>query len=193
MSKASRKSNPDEDIRRWLPSPEQTPEPGDTGFPASTADRERDDDDEGTFREGTVYSPGGAGGAAKSERVGDLSEPVLAEPGRRLVAFLLDAVLFIGTFGIGWLLWSMIEWRSARTPAKRLLRDLAVVDAWSGERAGWRRMAVRELGAKIGLVGLFGMTTFGLGWVIAGALVLSETRAALWDRLAGTTVVQLED
>ena len=115
--------------------------------------------------------------------------PELATPGRRFVGFVLETVLFIGTFGIGWMVWSMIEWRDGRTPAKRLLRDLIVVDAWSGERVSWRRMAIRELGAKIGLVGLFGVATFGLGWAIAAALVLSETRAALWDRLAGTAVV----
>jgi hypothetical protein len=162
-------------MNAWLPTPEERP-----GTP-----------DEPDFHEGTVYSPGETGDATEPQVVdADTdADPVLVEPGRRFVGFLLEAVLFIGTFGIGWLVWSMIEWRDARTPAKRLLRDLAVVDAWSGERVSWQRMAVRELGAKIGLVGLFGMATFGLGWVIAAALVLSETRATLWDRLAGTTVV----
>lgn len=115
---------------------------------------------------------------------------LLVTPGRRFVAFVLEAVLFIGSLGVGWMVWSMIEWRDARTPAKRLLRDLVVVDAWSGEPVSWRRMAVREFGAKIGLVGLFGMATFGLGWAIGSVLILSETRAALWDRIAGTAVVK---
>lgn len=177
MSKASRTSNTAEDIQGWLPTPDQTPD---------------DPRQEGTtLQEGTVYSPGGAGDVAEPPEAdaGGTEKAVLVDPGRRFVAFVLETVLFIGTFGIGWLVWSVIEWRDARTPAKRLLRDLTVVDAWTGENVSWRRMAVRELGAKIGLVGLFGMATFGLGWAIAAALVMSETRAALWDRLAGTAVV----
>lgn len=184
MTKASRTSSTEEDVNAWLSTPDQT-------------QGESDDTD---LRDGTVYSPGSGGDAdadAAGERqkadAGAAAEPMLVEPGRRFVAAVLEIVLFIGTFAIGWLVWSMIEWRDGRTPAKRLLRDLAVVDAWSGERVGWQRMAVRELGAKIGLVGLFGVATFGLGWAIAAALVLSETRAALWDRLAGTTVVHPGD
>lgn len=179
MANASRTRNTEGDVQGWLPTPDQTPgESGDTSAAEDAA-----------FQEGTVYSPGGIGDTA-TPRAGDIAaEPEFAALGRRFIAFLLEAVLFIGTFGIGWLVWSMIEWRHARTPAKRLLRDLTVVDMWSGEPVSWRRMAVRELGAKIGLVGLFGMATFGLGWAISAALVLSETRTALWDRLAGTTVV----
>lgn len=179
----ARTSSTDDDVKAWL----------------STSDKtQHEAGDDTDFRDGTVYSPGGAGeaggaGEREEDDAGSAAEPVLVEPGRRFVAALLEVVLFIGTFAIGWLVWSMIEWRDGRTPAKRLLRDLAVVDAWSGKRVGWQRMAVRELGAKIGLVGLFGVATFGLGWAIAAALVLSETRASLWDRLAGTTVVHPGD
>ena len=182
MTNASRTSSTENDVNAWLPTPDRTQgEPDDTDF-----------------RDGTVYSPGGGGdtggaGERPGTDPGTATGPVLVEPGRRFVAAILEIVLFIGTFGIGWLVWSMIEWRRGRTPAKRLLRDLAVADAWSGERVNWQRMAVRELGAKIGLVGLFGVATFGLGWVIAAALVLSETRASLWDRLAGTIVVHPGD
>lgn len=175
MANASRTRSTEDDIQGWLPTPDQTA--GEL------------DEDETALQEGTVYSPGGTGDVTKPHEGDAGTKPELVEPGRRFVAFLLEAVLFIGTFGVGWLVWSMIEWRDARTPAKRLLRDLTVVDMWSGEPVSWRRMAVRELGAKIGLVGLFGMATFGLGWAISAALVLSETRSALWDRLAGTTVV----
>jgi len=54
--------------------------------------------------------------------------PSLAGPGRRFVGFLLEIALCVLTLGLGWLVWSVAEWRHGRTPAKRLLR-LQVADA----------------------------------------------------------------
>lgn len=112
----------------------------------------------------------------------------LAGPGRRLLGFALEVLLFAVTLGVGWLIWSLYEWRRGRTPAKRLLR-LRVVDAVSGEPAGLRVMALRQGVYGLGIVGLFGALTLGLGWAIAAAFVLSPTRQAMWDRLAFTTVL----
>jgi uncharacterized RDD family membrane protein YckC len=112
----------------------------------------------------------------------------LAGPGRRLAGFLLELVLFVVTLGVGWLIWSVLSWRSGRTPAKQLLR-LRVVDGISGEQASWRRMALRQAVYALGIAGLFGAATMGLGWGICAVFVLSPTRQALWDRLAFTTVV----
>lgn len=113
----------------------------------------------------------------------------LAGPGRRLAGFALELMLFALTLGVGWLAWSGYEWRHGRTPAKRLL-GLRVVDAVSGEPAGLRAMALRQGVYGIGIVGLFGAVTLGLGWAIAAAFVLSPTRQAMWDRLAFTTVLR---
>lgn len=113
----------------------------------------------------------------------------LADPGRRLVGFMLDLLLFALTFGVGWLAWSGYEWRHGRTPAKRLLR-MRVVDAVSGEPAGSGVMALRQGVYAIGIVGLFGAVTLGLGWAVAAAFVFSPTRQAMWDRLAFTTVLR---
>lgn len=113
----------------------------------------------------------------------------LASPGRRLAGFALEVALFAVTLGVGWLAWSGYEWRHGRTPAKRLL-GLRVVDAVSGEPAGPRVMALRQAVYCIGVVGLFGAVTLGLGWAIAAAFVLSPTRQAMWDRLAFTTVLR---
>jgi hypothetical protein len=113
----------------------------------------------------------------------------LAGPGRRLIGFVLELGLFVVTLGIGWLAWSIVEWRHGRTPAKRLLR-MRVVDAVSGEPVGPRVLALRQVVYALGIVGLFGAVTFGLGWAIAAAFVFSPTRQAMWDRLAFTTVLR---
>jgi uncharacterized RDD family membrane protein YckC len=115
------------------------------------------------------------------------TDVILADPGRRLAGFALDLGLFVVTLGVGWLAWSVAEWRHGRTPAKRLLR-MRVVDAVSGEPVGLRVMALRQAVYALGIVGLFGAVSFGLGWAIAAAFVLSPTRQAMWDRLAFTTV-----
>lgn len=113
----------------------------------------------------------------------------LAGPGRRLIGFALESLLFMLTLGLGWLVWSGYEWRRGCTPAKRLLR-LRVVDAVSGEPVGLPVMALRQAAYGIGVVGLFGAATLGLGWALAAAFVFSPTRQTMWDRLAFTTVLR---
>lgn len=107
---------------------------------------------------------------------------------RRLAGFGLELVLFAVTLGVGWLGWSAYEWRFGRTPAKRLL-GLTVVRPATGEPADWKTMALREVVYGIGIVGLFGAVTVGLGWAIGAAFVLSPSQQAMWDRLAFTTVI----
>ena len=112
----------------------------------------------------------------------------LAGLGRRLAGFALEALLFVLTLGVGWLGWSAYEWRFGRTPAKRLLR-MTVVQTGTGQPAGWTAMALREVVYGIGIVGLFGAVTVGLGWAIGAAFALSPSKQAMWDRLAFTSVV----
>lgn len=107
---------------------------------------------------------------------------------RRLAGFGLELVLCAATLGVGWLGWSAYEWRFGRTPAKRLL-GMTVVQPSTGRRASWPAMALREVVYGIGIVGLFGAVTLGLGWAIAAAFVLSPSKQAMWDRLAFTAVV----
>ena len=46
----------------------------------------------------------------------------LASFQHRLGALALDAVLFMVTFGIGWVIWSLIVWGEGQTPAKKILK-----------------------------------------------------------------------
>jgi uncharacterized RDD family membrane protein YckC len=62
----------------------------------------------------------------------------------RLGAYALDAVLSVLTFGIGWLIWSLIIWGDGQTPGKKILK-IRVRNADTGAVATWGHMAVREL------------------------------------------------
>lgn len=115
-----------------------------------------------------------------------LDAPQLVEPGSRLLTALLELVLFVVTLGVGWLVWSVLEWRHARTPAKRL-RHQQVVLVRGGAPAGFGRMCSRQLGGGA-VTFLLGLSTCGIGWLFAAWLVFSPSRQALWDRIAGTTV-----
>ena len=75
----------------------------------------------------------------------------LASIQARFGAALLDAALLLVTLVIGWLIWSLYTWQTGQSPAKRILRQV-VVDANTGERFTWAKMALREFAIK-GLLG----------------------------------------
>ena len=95
------------------------------------------------------------------------------------------------TLGVGWLVWSLLAWRRGQSPAKQLLGMYVVHD---GRPASWKRMAAREILCKgiVGVIcGLLARPTYGLSllpyyfW-----LCFNVDREALWDRPAGTHVVE---
>jgi len=108
----------------------------------------------------------------------------LSSPGRRIGAALLDFVLSIATCGIGWLVWALIVWNEGKTPAKQIL-GMRVIEEYDGRPANWGTMAIREVIAKplcwIPIV----LTVF----VLLFMPLWSPKRQALWDRLAGTVVI----
>ena len=61
----------------------------------------------------------------------------------RLGAIVLDAVLMVVTFGIGWLIWSLIVWSEGQTPAKKILK-LRTINFTNGHHATWGHMGIRE-------------------------------------------------
>jgi uncharacterized RDD family membrane protein YckC len=114
----------------------------------------------------------------------------VSSAGRRLGAYLLDALLAAVTLGIGWLVWSLFAWRRGQSPAKQLLGMYVVHE---GRPASWKRMAARELLVK----GVIGLICFGLARPTYGLTLLpyffwlcfTPEHEALWDRPAGTQVV----
>jgi uncharacterized RDD family membrane protein YckC len=109
---------------------------------------------------------------------------------RRLGAFALDYLLLLVTLIIGWLIWSAIVWKDGQTPAKQLLH-MRTVRLQTGERATWGTMCLRELVGKWLLVfTLIGGVTGGIGSIVLSFMLCWDAnRQELWDKIAGTIVV----
>lgn len=116
---------------------------------------------------------------------------MLSPAGRRFGGYLLEGLLFICTLGIGWITWTLIAWAHGQTPAKQVL-GMRVVRLDTRARAGWGRMFLRDFIGKL-LVSL----TFGLlfiGGVVADCWLLwDKDKQELWDKIAGTVVVNDPD
>ena len=111
----------------------------------------------------------------------------LSSPGKRFGAWMLEILLIIVTLFIGWLIWSLVVWNKAQTPAKQILGMRCVkVDQWRPATMG--EMALRELVGKYVLANL----TANITTIVGGVMVIADdvNRQALWDRIAGTTVVE---
>lgn len=111
----------------------------------------------------------------------------VSSPGRRLGSHLLDLLLVVVTLGIGWVIWSMVTFGRAQSPAKSLL-GLRVVDAATGRARTWGEMFLREVVIK-GVLGIASALTLGMVNFVGALMVTGATRQALWDRMAGTVVV----
>lgn len=108
------------------------------------------------------------------------------ENGVRLGAMLLDALLFVVTCGIGWLIWDIVLWQQATSPAKKMLK-LRIVDLNTGAPATMQQMLLREGLGKI----VVGAVTSGLVSLVSAILILvTPTRQGVWDYLSKTTVVK---
>lgn len=114
---------------------------------------------------------------------------VVSSVGRRLGAYLLDALLLIVTLFIGWLIWSLVVWGRAQSPGKQLL-NMRVVKKDTGQAADYGTMALRELVGKWLIVGVvIGSICFIAAFVLDFMLLWDQDRQQLWDKIAGTIVV----
>jgi uncharacterized RDD family membrane protein YckC len=107
----------------------------------------------------------------------------LSSAGKRLGAALLDGLLFVVTLGIGWLIWWVISWGKATSPAKGLL-GMRIVRLNENRPLTMGEMAMRELVGKwlLNFIPFYGL-------VGAIFVLVDENRQALWDKVAGSTVV----
>jgi uncharacterized RDD family membrane protein YckC len=109
--------------------------------------------------------------------------------GKRLGGYVLEIVLVIVTLVIGWLIWSLIVWGRSVSPAKQLLK-MKVVKKDSGLRASYGTMALRELVGKWIIVNLVIGSLCGLVTIVLDFMLLwDKDRQQLWDKIAGTIVV----
>jgi hypothetical protein len=108
----------------------------------------------------------------------------VSSAGKRFGGHLLELVLLVVTLGIGWLIWSLIAWSDGRTPAKSVL-GMQCIDTRTGRPATWGTMFVREFVGK-GLLGAFSCSLTSLASCF---MILGTSRLGVWDRVAGTVVV----
>jgi hypothetical protein len=112
--------------------------------------------------------------------------------GVRSRALLLTFGLLIVTLVIGWLVWSVVEWWSGRTPAYRLTR-LRVVRRSDGRAIGLGRSVAREVCCLLLLIPTLVVSAFiALGFAMGASPpdgVLGQSRDAPWDVLTRTRVV----
>jgi uncharacterized RDD family membrane protein YckC len=115
-----------------------------------------------------------------------------ASLGRRIEALALSLLLLVVTLVVGWLVWSVFEWRHGRTPSYRIL-GLRVVRRGDGRPVGVGRSLLREALCWLVLVptiviGALAAVVFVMGASPPDGL-LRDPRPAPWDRLTSTWVV----
>lgn len=112
--------------------------------------------------------------------------------GRRLGALGLAAALLVGTLVVGYVVWSVFEWRHSRTPAYRIL-GLQVVTRDGGHPVGIGRSLLRSglllplLVVPTVLVGSVILLCFAFGASPPDGLFSQPLRAP-WDVLTATAV-----
>lgn len=102
--------------------------------------------------------------------------------------YLLEAVLFVVTLGVGWYIWLIFTAQTAQTPAKRLL-GVYILDADTRSPVSTGRVWIREVLVKQLLVGLLGLVTGVASLIDAIWVFFDRNRQALHDKVAGTIVV----
>lgn len=108
-----------------------------------------------------------------------------ATPLRRLFASLLDAVLFLATLVIGYVIWWLIVLAKGQTPGKQLL-GIRVVRR-DGSPAGWLMTFVREIVKAVA-------HSFMIGYFADAILLLTDEmeHRSMSDRVANTVVVRVQ-
>jgi len=113
----------------------------------------------------------------------------LATPMSRLGASILDAILFLMTLGIGWIIWSAVVWAKGTTPAHSILKQF-VVDESTGKTFTWGRMFLREFVIKFLLTWVLGLVLFGIYGIVDSLFIIQKSRQTIHDRICSSIVVQ---
>ena len=112
----------------------------------------------------------------------------LTNPWARLGAALIDLLLIIVTLLIGWLVWTLIVWSKGQTPGKQICGQRVVMKR-TGRAATWGEMALRDFVIRGLAIGIIGQLTCGIFSLVATFMIFSTYHETLWDKWAGTLVV----
>src|SRR5580704_3287984 len=116
-----------------------------------------------------------------------------ASLGVRIKALLLTSLLIVVTLGVGWLAWSVVEWRRGRTVSFKLM-GLRVVRTSDGRPIGLGTSLLRNalLCTVLFVPTLLACLVLAFAFVMGASPpegLLSKPRNAPWDRLTKTMVV----
>jgi RDD family len=115
----------------------------------------------------------------------------LSSAGRRFGGYLLDGLLLVVTLVIGWIIWTLVVWAQGQTPAKQIL-GMRVVRLDRRTYAGWGRMFLRDFVGKL-IVGVISSLLLVTEVIALCWLLWDKDRQELWDKIAGTIVVNDPD
>ena len=142
-------------------------------------------------------TPGAVRGSAQQlRRVESFYPPAqlqTASPGRRLGGYVLDTLVALVTFGIGWLTWFLIVAQRGQTPGKQMLGMYIMRE--DGSRAGGWYTLVREILVKalfLVVIAVISGATNGVGillWLPAALwCTWDRERQCLWDKIPRTYI-----
>ena len=72
----------------------------------------------------------------------------------RLGGKAVDYAMYSVTFGIGWIIWSLVVWGQGQTPGKQIVK-LRVYNKTNFKRVTWGHMALREFALPAALAIIF--------------------------------------
>lgn len=116
----------------------------------------------------------------------------LATPQSRLIAFVIDAVIFGFGLGIVWIIWFITLAEKGTTPGHYLMGQV-VVDAKTGQIFGWKKMVIREVLIKGLLNWLLGSVVFMANYIIDASFIFTSRQRTLHDLMVGSQVIQYSD
>jgi uncharacterized RDD family membrane protein YckC len=99
----------------------------------------------------------------------------LASKGHRFGGYMLTAVLWPLTLGIGYFIWSLAIWGQGLTPAKQILK-MQVYSTSTGKPATWGHMAIRQF-------------LIPLSFALPGTLLVIITRVPVFSYVGSLIVL----